>query len=80
MALRAERNTKKKRGIKMSIKISIAAARINAGLTQKEVCKTLNISKTTLVSYEKGRTVPDVIMGQKLADLYNIPIDNLKFF
>lgn len=64
----------------MSIKISIAAARINAGLTQKEVCKTLNISKTTLVNYEKGRTVPDVIMGQKLADLYKIPIDNLKFF
>lgn len=64
----------------MSIKISIAAARINAGLTQKEVCKTLNLSKTTLVNYEKGRTVPDVIMGQKLADLYKIPIDNLKFF
>ena len=64
----------------MSIKISIAAARINAGLTQREVCKTLNISKTTLVNYEKGRTVPDVIMGQKLADLYKIPIDNLKFF
>lgn len=64
----------------MSIKISIAAARINAGLTQRDVCKTLNISKTTLVNYEKGRTVPDVIMGQKLADLYKIPIDNLKFF
>ena len=64
----------------MGIKISMAAARINAGLTQKEVCKTLNISKTTIVNYEKGRTVPDIITGQKFADLYKIPIDNLKFF
>lgn len=64
----------------MGIKISMAAARINAGLTQKEVCKKLNISKTTIVNYEKGRTVPDIITGQKFADLYEIPIDNLKFF
>lgn len=64
----------------MSIKISMASARVNAGLTQKAVCKTLNISKTTLVNYEKGRTVPDMVTGQKLANLYKIPIDNLKFF
>lgn len=64
----------------MSIKISMAAARVNAGLTQKQVCEALNISKTTLVSYEKGRTIPDVKIGGELAKLYNISPDNIKFF
>lgn len=64
----------------MSIKISLAAARKNAGLTQKQVCEALNISKTTLVSYEKGRTIPDVKMGGDMATLYKMPIDNIKFF
>ena len=64
----------------MDFKISLAAARINAGLTQKQVCKELNISKTTLVSYEKGRTIPDCKVGGKLAKLYNMSTDNIKFF
>lgn len=70
----------RKESEKMDIKISLAAARVNAELTQKAVCKALNISKTTLVNYEKRRTVPDMITGKKLANLYKIPIDNLKFF
>lgn len=64
----------------MNIKISMAAARINAGLTQKQVCAALNISKTTLVNYEKGRTIPDVKIGGELAKLYNMSTDNIKFF
>lgn len=64
----------------MGIKISMAAARKNAGLTQRQVCETLNISKTTLVNYEKGRTIPDLKMGSDIAALYDIPIDNIKFF
>lgn len=64
----------------MDIKISMAAARVNAGLTQKQVCESLNISKTTLVNYEKGRTIPDVKTGGELARLYNMSTDNIKFF
>lgn len=64
----------------MGIEISMAAARVNAALTQKQVCEALNISKTTLVNYEKGRTVPDMATGKKLAELYNLPVDCIKFF
>lgn len=62
------------------MQITVKAARVNAGLTQSQVCDVLNISKPTLVSYEKGRTIPDMATGQKLAKLYNMPIDNIKFF
>ena len=64
----------------MGLKITLAAARKNAELTQKQVCDALNISKTTLVNYEKGRTIPDVKIGGELAKLYGISSDNIKFF
>ena len=64
----------------MGIKISLAAARKNAELTQKQVCEALNISKTTLTNYEKGRTIPDCKVAGELAKLYNMSSDNIKFF
>lgn len=64
----------------MGIKISMAAARVNAGLTQKQACEKLKISKPTLTSYEKGRTIPDIKLGKEISKLYDIPIDNIKFF
>lgn len=36
------------------LQISLAAARVNAGLTQEEVAKNMKISKNTLVNWEKG--------------------------
>ena len=62
------------------MKISLRAARVNAGLTQDEVAKALNKSKSTIVSYEKGRTSPDITTGQALARLYKVSIENLNFF
>lgn len=64
----------------MEFKISMASARKNAELTQKQVCEALNISKTTLVNYEKGRTIPDCKIAGEFAKLYNMSTDNIKFF
>lgn len=64
----------------MGIQISMAAARVNAGLTQKQVCEALSISKTTLTNYEKGRTIPNSKVAGDISKLYNIPTDNIKFF
>lgn len=43
--------------------ISLAAARVNAGLTQEDVAKALKVGKQTIVSWEKGslnRKCPNV--------------------
>lgn len=61
------------------MRISLKAARVNAGLTQSEVANLLNKSKNTIVSYEKGRSVPDIKTGKALAKLYNTSIDDLIF-
>ena len=36
--------------------ISLKAARVNAGFTQKEAAKQLKIGESTLIKYEKGET------------------------
>lgn len=57
--------------------IHLKAARVNSGFTQSEVCERLNISKNTLVSYEKYRSKPDIETAQKLAELYGMTVDNI---
>jgi transcriptional regulator with XRE-family HTH domain len=56
------------------------AARVNANLTQLEASKRLKISKSTLANYEKGVSVPGMKMGEKIAELYGMPVDAIKFF
>jgi DNA-binding XRE family transcriptional regulator len=57
--------------------IHLKAARVNAGLTQNDVCLRINISKNTLISYEKYKSVPDIETAKKLAELYGMPVDNI---
>jgi transcriptional regulator with XRE-family HTH domain len=62
-----------------AIRISLASARINANLTQKEVAEALKVSNATIVSWEKGLTEPSVSQAYALSDLYGIPMDNIIF-
>ena len=61
------------------MKISLKAARVNAGLTQNEAIKRLKISKNTLVSYEKYRTSPDINTAKEIASLYGLDVTDLIF-
>ena len=64
---------------KTAMNMSLKAARVNKGLTQEAAASQLGISKQTLVSYEKYRTIPDVLMAQKIAALYESTIDAISF-
>lgn len=56
-------------------KISLAAARVNANLTQSEVARIMKKSKATIVNWENGKTVPGVPEMAMLSQLYGIPQD-----
>lgn len=60
-------------------KITLAAARVNAGLTQKEAAKKLNICQKTLINYETGEKVPNWDMVNKIGKLYAFPVDFIFF-
>lgn len=61
------------------LKISLKAARVNAGLSQKEAAKKLDVSNKTLGSWESGATMPSVDKIDAICDLYGIPYDNINF-
>ena len=59
--------------------ITLRAARINAGLEQKEVANLMSVSVATMSSWETGKTHPNILQARKLSQLYKIPIDRLIF-
>ena len=61
------------------MKIKLKTARVDAGLTLEEAAKRLGITKNTLISYEKYRTIPDIRMGKAMAALYGKSVDDLIF-
>lgn len=46
-------------------------------LTQIQLAEKLGVAKTTLASYEQGRRMPDIEIQNKLADIFDISLDQL---
>ena len=61
------------------MKITLKAARVNAGYTQEEAAKEVKKSKNTIVSYESGKSIPDIETGKALAALYGVSVDDIIF-
>ena len=61
------------------LRISLAAARVNAGYTQEEASKLLKVSKTTIVNWEKGKSEPKTTQAKRLSELYKMPYDSIIF-
>jgi len=56
---------------------TIKAARVNAGLTQKDVAKALGVSETTVIKWEKGTSVPLADKFVEMCKLYNVSMDDV---
>jgi transcriptional regulator with XRE-family HTH domain len=55
-------------------KITLKAARVNAGLTQKEAAKLLGINFQTLSKYEKDSSTIPFALVEKASRIYSFPI------
>ena len=60
-------------------KISLKAARVNAGFPQKSAANVLGISNKTLCSWENQKTFPDQPMIEKICLLYGVTYDMIDF-
>ncbi|MBU9728081.1 helix-turn-helix domain-containing protein [Diplocloster modestus] len=56
-------------------KIRIAAARINAGLTQREFAQRIGVNLSTITNWENGKTEPNVTQLRKISEISGIPMD-----
>lgn len=59
-------------------KISLVAARINAGMTQDEVAERLEIGKQSLYNWEKGRADITIKNLKRLCELYKVPLEHIR--
>lgn len=57
------------------IKISLAAARVNAKLTQEDVALRMKVGKRTIINWEKGVVKPSFADLNMLSQIYGISID-----
>ena len=60
-------------------KITLSAARVNAGYTQIEVANLLLVAPSTVRNWEKGKSYPKQPAIEKLCELYGISYDNINF-
>jgi transcriptional regulator with XRE-family HTH domain len=61
------------------VKISMKAARVNAGLSQKAVADRLGVSNKTIGKWEDGITYPPADKIPEICELYGLSYDNLNF-
>ena len=61
------------------LKITLEAARVNAGYTQKDAAKKLGVSNKTVQNWENGRSYPSADKIAEICDLYVIYYDNINF-
>ena len=61
----------------MEVQISLAAARVNADMTQNDVAESLHVSNKTVVNWENDTSTPSFSTMKTLSDMYKIPIDNI---
>lgn len=59
--------------------MTLKAARINVGLTQKEAAHRIGVRVETLSKYEKGKTFPNVPVLKQIETVYGIEYKDLVF-
>ena len=62
----------------VDVKISLRAARVNAGLSQKEAADLLLIGISTLQGYEAGKRQPRLDTLGRMEQLYGIGMQHLR--
>lgn len=61
------------------LQISLAAARVNAELTQSQVAEIMKVDRSTIRRWEKSEKIPNYDETKKLSEIYHIPIDCIFF-
>ena len=59
------------------LQITMAAARVNAGMTQEDVARMMHLSKQTIVNWERGRIIPKPAQFNEYCRIVGIHKDNV---
>ena len=59
--------------------ITLRAARVNAGLTQKQAANKIGVSVSCIVKWESGKSAPSIKHIPKITAAYNTTYDDIIF-
>lgn len=59
----------------MPFKITLKAARVNAGFTLSQAAQALGINEKTLHNWEHGKSEPKVSQLATISEKYQVPVD-----
>ena len=59
------------------VKISMEAARVNAGFTQQELADKMGVSRSTVVNMEKGHSEVRPLYLYAFCHIVGLPVDNI---
>lgn len=62
----------------MELKITMEAARVNAGLTQAQLAEKCGVSESSVFNWENGKSHPHIKRLPLLEKAYGIPLDYVK--
>ena len=57
------------------MKISLAAARVNAKMNQREMADYIGVDVSTITNWEKGKSEPTTSQLRKISEASGIPMD-----
>lgn len=60
-------------------KLTLKAARVNAGIPQKQAAKELKVSNKTLSNWENGKALPKADKIVLICDLYQMDYNDIIF-
>lgn len=60
-------------------KMTLRAARVNKGYSQKKAAKLLKVSNKTLSSWENGLTLPNAEKIKAICETYEVSYNDLNF-
>ncbi len=59
---------------------NLSALRRASGLSQEKAAEAVGVTRQALAKWESGETAPDIFHSDKLAELYNVSLDDLLHF
>lgn len=62
------------------MQLNLKAARINKSMTQQKAAKAIGVAPTTLCNWETGKTFPNAKMIARVAEVYGLSVESIKFF
>ena len=67
------------KGVKHYMRITIKAARVNKGMTQAALADKLNVTKKTVCSWEKGKTMPKLDKIEPLCNVLGVQYNDIQW-